>query len=143
MWEDILNIVISNGIFATLFVGLLLYLLKDSSKRENKYTDTINSLNENLNTALDIGEKVDEVKTGVLDIKEELGENSQEIGKVSSIAKDIGGKLKETNLSLNSLDESLKTHTKMIKKVSADVKVVKKDVKEIKKHVFPKEEESK
>ena len=143
MWEDILNIVISNGIFATLFVGLLLYLLKDSSKREDKYTNTINSLNENLNNALDIGEKVDEVKTGVLDIKEELGENSQEIGKVSSIAKDIGGKLKETNLSLNSLDESLKTHTKMIKKVSADVKVVKKDVKEIKKHVFPKEEESK
>ena len=143
MWEDILNIVISNGIFATLFVGLLLYLLKDSSKRENKYTDTINSLNENLNTALDIGEKVDEVKMSVEDMKDELDENNQEIGKVSSIAKDIGGKLKETNLSLNSLDESLKTHTKMIKKVSADVKVVKKDVKEIKKHVFPKEEESK
>ena len=143
MWEDILNIVISNGIFATLFVGLLLYLLKDSSKREDKYTNTINSLNENLNSALDIGEKVDEVKMSVEDMKDELDENSQEIGKVSSIAKDIGGKLEETTISLNSLDESLKNHTKIIKKVSADVKVVKKDVKEIKKHVFPKEEETK
>ena len=143
MWEDILNIVISNGIFATLFVGLLLYLLKDSSKREDKYTNTINSLNENLNNALDIGEKVDEVKMSVEDMKDELDENNQEIGKVSSIAKDIGGKLEETTISLNSLDESLKNHTKIIKKVSADVKVVKKDVKEIKKHVFPKEEESK
>lgn len=143
MWEDILNIVISNGIFATLFVGLLLYLLKDSSKREDKYTNTINSLNENLNSALDIGEKVDEVKMSVEDIKDELDENNQEIGKVSSIAKDIGGKLEETTISLNSLDESLKNHTKIIKKVSADVKVVKKDVKEIKKHVFPKEEETK
>lgn len=143
MWEDILNIVISNGIFATLFVGLLLYLLKDSSKREDKYTNTINSLNENLNNALDIGEKVDEVKMSVEDMKDELDENNQEIGKVSSIAKDIGGKLEETSISLNSLDESLKNHTKIIKKVSADVKVVKKDVKEIKKHVFPKEEETK
>lgn len=143
MWEDILNIVISNGIFATLFVGLLLYLLKDSSKREDKYTNTINSLNENLNNALDIGEKVDEVKMSVEDMKDELDENNQEIGKVSSIAKDIGGKLEETTISLNSLDESLKNHTKIIKKVSADVKVVKKDVKEIKKHVFPKEEGTK
>lgn len=143
MWEDILNIVISNGIFATLFVGLLLYLLKDSSKREDKYTNTINSLNENLNNALDIGEKVDEVKMSVEDMKDELDENNQEIGKVSSIAKDIGGKLEETTISLNSLDESLKNHTKIIKKVSADVKVVKKDVKEMKKHVFPKEEETK
>ena len=143
MWEDILNIVISNGIFATLFVGLLLYLLKDSSKREDKYTNTINSLNENLNNALDIGEKVDEVKMSVEDMKDELDENNQEIGKVSSIAKDIGGKLEETTISLNSLDESLKNHTKIIKKVAADVKVVKKDVKEIKKHVFPKEEETK
>ena len=143
MWEDILNIVISNGIFATLFVGLLLYLLKDSSKREDKYTNTINSLNENLNSALDIGEKVDEVKMSVEDMKDELDENNQEIGKVSSIAKDIGGKLEETTISLNSLDESLKNHTKIIKKVSADVKVVKKDVKEIKKHVFLKEEETK
>ena len=143
MWEDILNIVISNGIFATLFVGLLLYLLKDSSKREDKYTNTINSLNENLNSALDIGEKVDEVKMSVEDMKDELDENNQEIGKVSSIAKDIGGKLEETTISLNSLDESLKNHTKIIKKVSADVKVVKKDVKEIKKHDFIKEEETK
>ena len=114
MWEDILNIVISNGIFATLFVGLLLYLLKDSSKREDKYTNTINSLNENLNSALDIGEKVDEVKMSVEDMKDELDENNQEIGKVSSIAKDIGGKLEETTISLNSLDESLKNHTKII-----------------------------
>ena len=79
----------------------------------------------------------------VEDMKDELDENNQEIGKVSSIAKDIGGKLEETTISLNSLDESLKNHTKIIKKVSADVKVVKKDVKEIKKHVFPKEEETK
>ena len=137
MWEDILNIVISNGIFATLFVGLLLYLLKDSSKREDKYTNTINSLNENLYSALDIGEKFDDVKNSVLEIKDDLEENSQE---VSSAAKEISGKLKETNQTLSSLDESLKSQTKIIRKVSADVKVVKKDVSEIKKRVFPNKE---
>ena len=58
MWQDIINIVISNGIFATLFVGLLMYLLKDSSKREKKYTDTISSLNKNLGTVTHLDDKV-------------------------------------------------------------------------------------
>ena len=34
MWEEITNLAIQNGLFAVLFLGLLIYLLKDSSKRE-------------------------------------------------------------------------------------------------------------
>ena len=131
MWEDILNIVISNGIFATLFVGLLLYLLKDSSKREDKYTNTINSLNENLNNALDIGEKVDEVKMSVEDMKDELDENNQEIGKVSSIAKDIGGKL-------DLLTKALKITQKLLKKFQQMLRLLKRTLKKLKNMFFQK-----
>ena len=37
IWNDIFSIIISNGVFAILFVLLFCYQLKDSQKRENKY----------------------------------------------------------------------------------------------------------
>lgn len=63
MWNDIFNIAISNGIFAALFVALLIYELKDSRKREAKYQNTIDNLSNKLNT-------VDEIKQEVTEIKE-------------------------------------------------------------------------
>ena len=63
MWNDIFNIAISNGIFAALFVALLIYELKDSRKREAKYKNTIDNLSNKLNT-------VDEIKQDVTEIKE-------------------------------------------------------------------------
>ena len=43
MWEKIFTMAISNGIFACLFVALLVYELKDSRTREKKYQKTITS----------------------------------------------------------------------------------------------------
>ena len=63
MWNDIFNVALSNGIFASLFVGLLIYELKDSRKREAKYQNTI----ENLSTILST---VDEIKEDVIEIKQ-------------------------------------------------------------------------
>ena len=62
MWNDIFNIAISNGLFAALFVALLVYVLKDSRKRESKYQGIIDNLAKHLNT-------VDEIKQDVADIK--------------------------------------------------------------------------
>lgn len=62
MWNDIFNIALSNGIFACLFVALLVYVLKDSRKRETKYQSIIDTLSTKLNT-------VDEIKQDVTDIK--------------------------------------------------------------------------
>jgi len=63
MWNDLFNIAISNGIFCGLFVALLIYVLKDSRKREIKYQQTIEVLSTKLNT-------VDEIKHDVCEIKE-------------------------------------------------------------------------
>ena len=65
MWEQIVNLAISNGLFAVLFLGLLVYQLKDSRSREKRYQETI----ARLGTALDI---VQSVKSDVEEIKEML-----------------------------------------------------------------------
>lgn len=64
--QEIINIVISNGIFATLFVALLFYQLKDSSQREKRYIDTIQKLSKHLDTVEDIKEDIKEVKVILL-----------------------------------------------------------------------------
>jgi hypothetical protein len=65
IWEQIVNLAISNGLFAVLFLGLLIYQLKDSRNREKRYQETIVKLG----NALDV---VQSVKHDVEDIKEML-----------------------------------------------------------------------
>ena len=65
MWEEIINLAISNGIFAVLFMGLLIYQLRDSRTRESKYQSTIESLGKALQV-------IDEVKEDVSIIKAKL-----------------------------------------------------------------------
>ena len=71
MWEQIINLAISNGLFAVLFLGLLIYQLKDSKNREKRYQDTI----VRLGNALEI---VQSVKHDVEEIKEILNTQSQD-----------------------------------------------------------------
>ena len=65
MWEQIVNLAISNGLFAVLFLGLLIYQLRDSRNREQKYQITIEKLGNSL-------EIVKQVKEDVEDIKDKL-----------------------------------------------------------------------
>ena len=74
MWEQIVNLAISNGLFAVLFLGLLVYQLKDSRSREKRYQETI----ARLGTALDI---VQSVKNDVEEIKEMLNVDCNKAGK--------------------------------------------------------------
>lgn len=62
MWEKILDLAITNGIWAVLFLGLLIYLLKDSRTREAKYQETIKDLNHSLEIVHDIKEDITEIK---------------------------------------------------------------------------------
>lgn len=62
MWQDILDLAIKNGLWAVLFLGLLIFVLKDSKQRENKYQDTIKDLTEHLGIVHEIKKEVEEVK---------------------------------------------------------------------------------
>ncbi|MBE7076140.1 MAG: bacteriocin [Clostridiales bacterium] len=74
IWSEIISIVVSNGVFAILFVWLFYYQLKDSAKREVKYQQTIEKLTSNL-------QLLEEVRQDLSDIKDYLknGEEYEEI----------------------------------------------------------------
>ena len=65
MWEQIVNLAIQNGLFAVLFLGLLIFQLKDSSKREKKYIQTIENLNRHLDAVENIEKNVEEIKEDI------------------------------------------------------------------------------
>lgn len=65
MWEKIVNLAISNGLWAVLFLGLFIFVIKDSAEREKKYQQTINDLTEHLGVVKDIKDDVDEIKNVV------------------------------------------------------------------------------
>ena len=69
MWEKIVNLAISNGLFAVLFLGLLIYLLRDSRSREQKYQSTIEKLGNSLEMVKDVKEDVNEIKQRLTNTK--------------------------------------------------------------------------
>ena len=75
IWNEIISVVVSNGIFATLFVFLFFYQLKDSSKREKAYQETIENLTEHLQIIEDVREEVTELKQHILKEEESEREN--------------------------------------------------------------------
>lgn len=69
MWQSILELALTNGIWSALFVGLLIFQLKDSAKREKKYQDTIQKLSCHLDVVEDIKEEIKEIRSAVLNSK--------------------------------------------------------------------------
>ena len=67
MWEQIFNLAISNGLFAVLFLGLLIYQLKDSRGREQKYQSTIEKLGDSLEIVKQVKEDVEDIKCVIND----------------------------------------------------------------------------
>ena len=56
MWNEILNLAIKNGLWAVLFLGLFIFVIKDSSSREKKYQQTIKDLTTHLGIVKEIKE---------------------------------------------------------------------------------------
>lgn len=74
MWNDVINLAISNGLFAVLFCVLLVYQLKDSGKREGKYQKTISELIEKFEVLNEIKEDNKQIKSDNLKI---IADNSE------------------------------------------------------------------
>lgn len=62
IWNDIVSIIVSNGVFAVLFVWLFCFQLKDSSKREMKYQQTIEQLTSHLQVLEDVKQDLTDIK---------------------------------------------------------------------------------
>lgn len=75
MWEQIFNLALNNGLWAVLFLALLVYQLKDSRAREKKYQQTIAELNVTLL-------KVNEIDANVYKLSENLSEVGSNIKRI-------------------------------------------------------------
>lgn len=82
MWDSILELAVKNGLWAVLFSALLIFVLKDSNKRENEYQQTIKQLTVHLGIVNQIKQEVEEVKNMVLSKNKKSnskkGENANE-----------------------------------------------------------------
>lgn len=70
-WSELIKTVVSNGVFAMLFVFLFFYQLRDSSQREDQYQETIKELTKHL-------EVIEEVKEEVCELKQIVEERTNE-----------------------------------------------------------------
>ena len=73
MWDQIVEYAASDGIWALLFLALFVYQLKDSRKREEKYTATITSLTEGLNALEGIKQDIKSI-IDTIDATVEIGD---------------------------------------------------------------------
>ncbi len=69
MWEEIFNLAINNGLWAVLFLALLVYVLKDSKSREDKYQNTIKKLADSLTVIEDVKKDVKKIKVRIFNKK--------------------------------------------------------------------------
>ncbi|MDE7106916.1 MAG: hypothetical protein K2O39_01190, partial [Clostridiales bacterium] len=70
--DEIISLVVANGIFAVLFCGLLVYELRDSRSREDNYEKIIHALNDRLGAVEDIKTAAEEIKSDVCEIKTDV-----------------------------------------------------------------------
>lgn len=108
--DEILQMAISNGLWATLFVFLLFYQLKDSAQREKKYQQTIENLSQNNDELLGI-------KKDVISVKQTSETNKKNIENIKSEMSSVKKNLSEVK------KEVIKTN-KFIDKEKLDEKPV-------------------
>lgn len=70
-WSELIKIVVSNGIFAILFVFLFIYQLKDSRKREDEYRIIIDNLFQHLEIIEEVKDEVEDLKQIVIQGEED------------------------------------------------------------------------
>ena len=65
MIEDFMRLASESGIMVALFVGLLVFVLRDTKRREEKYHEMITELHDSLKVVRDIHNDVTEIKKNI------------------------------------------------------------------------------
>jgi|GEM_PF-1501925 len=78
MWENVFNMALHDGLWAALFVALMIYVLRDTAKREKKY-QLVNEENQKIIMKLaDDLRIVKEIKKDIFDLKGEINGKGKE-----------------------------------------------------------------
>lgn len=72
MWEEFLGQVLANGVWATMFVFLLIYVLRDSKVREQAYMETVKALTDRLKVVEDVAVVISAIASNTDNILYEL-----------------------------------------------------------------------
>lgn len=86
MWESVVDTVVANGAWAVLFCLLLIFELKDSRKREEKYQETIFTLGEDLGVVREVADDVKEIKRDLRRVSDSCGNEEGETEETSPAA---------------------------------------------------------
>ena len=86
MWESVIDTVVANGAWAVLFCLLLIFELKDSRKREEKYQKTIFTLGEDLGVVREVADDVKEIKRDLRRVSDSCGNEEGEAEETSPAA---------------------------------------------------------
>lgn len=86
MWESVIDTVVANGAWAVLFCLLLIFELKDSRKREEKYQETIFTLGEDLGVVREVADDVKEIKRDLRRVSDSCGNEEGETDETSPAA---------------------------------------------------------
>ena len=73
--DEIVSTVVASGVWAVLFCLLLVYELRDSRRRESRYTETISALTDRLNAVASVKSDTEEIKSEA----QEIRSNTEEI----------------------------------------------------------------
>lgn len=84
------DIMLQYGIFGALFVSLLVYVMKENSKRECEYQKTIKSLSEGIhNTAIDSNKVIHGVDADLDSLSEKIHVVKQDVDTIKINVEDI------------------------------------------------------
>ena len=86
MWESVIDTVVANGAWAVLFCLLLIFELKDSRKREEKYQETIFTLGEDLGVVREVADDVKEIKRDLRRVSDSCSNEEGETEETSPAA---------------------------------------------------------
>lgn len=86
MWESVIDTVVANGAWAVLFCLLLIFELKDSRKREEKYQETIFTLGEGLGVVREVADDVKDIKRDLRRVSDSCGNEEGETEETSPAA---------------------------------------------------------
>ncbi|MDE6189977.1 MAG: hypothetical protein K2G37_06860 [Clostridia bacterium] len=67
MWDKVVELAMSDGLWALLFCMLLIFELKDSRAREKKYQNTITNLSQDLGYMNTMNESIDKIHKKMID----------------------------------------------------------------------------
>ena len=82
MWQQIFDLAINNGLWAVLFMGLLIFQLKDSRAREAKYQETIFKLSNTLEKVNKIDENVSVLTENLVEVKDNVDKIEQSVNRL-------------------------------------------------------------